>query len=74
MADGSATFPFGKHEGQSLDEVASTKAGLRYLDWVKGWMEEKDMCENHRFSDFYEQLLEYTEDPVVSREIEEAIG
>lgn len=39
-------MPFGKHKGQRLDEIATTDAGLRYLDWLHGerggvgWVDE----------------------------------
>lgn len=29
-------IPFGKHRGKSLDEIAETDDGLRYLDWFRG--------------------------------------
>jgi hypothetical protein len=27
---------FGKYEGKSLDEIATSDQGLRYLDWARG--------------------------------------
>lgn len=27
---------FGKYAGQTLDEIAVTDAGLKYLDWLRG--------------------------------------
>jgi hypothetical protein len=30
-------LPFGNYRGQTLDEVAATDEGLRYLDWLVGW-------------------------------------
>lgn len=29
-------MPFGKYKGQTLDDIASTDDGLRYLDWLAG--------------------------------------
>ncbi len=29
-------LPFGKHKGQTLDEIAETDDGLKYLDWLVG--------------------------------------
>ena len=36
MGLGDYEMPFGKYEGETLDEIASTDAGLRYLDWAAG--------------------------------------
>ena len=33
-------MPFGKYKGQTLDNIASTDAGLLYLDWAAGEFEE----------------------------------
>jgi hypothetical protein len=30
-------MPFGRNRGRTLDEIAETDDGLRYLDWVMGW-------------------------------------
>ena len=29
-------MPFGKYKGKTIDEVAVTDEGLRYLDWFAG--------------------------------------
>ena len=29
---------FGKYAGKTLDEIATTDEGLRYLDWLRGMM------------------------------------
>ena len=29
-------MPWGQHEGKTIDEVAVTDRGLRYLDWLVG--------------------------------------
>ncbi len=54
---------FGKHKGRSLDEIASTDEGLRYLDWL---VEEK----------IYDKWLRaaldiYMDDPAIKKELED---
>ena len=29
-------MPFGKYKGQTLDQIAESDAGLKYLDWMRG--------------------------------------
>ncbi len=36
IAPGDFILPFGKHKGLSIDKVAETDEGLRYLDWMRG--------------------------------------
>lgn len=33
-------MPFGKHKGRTLDEIARSDEGLRYLDFMYGDMEK----------------------------------
>ncbi len=30
-------MPFGEFKGMTLDQIAGTDRGLRYLDWLIGW-------------------------------------
>jgi hypothetical protein len=35
-------LPYGTHKGKTLDKVAETDSGLRYLDWLFGEIEAED--------------------------------
>jgi uncharacterized protein (DUF3820 family) len=39
---GKYVMPLGKYGGRTLDEIAATDEGLRYLDWLIGqeWLRE----------------------------------
>lgn len=56
--------PFGKHKGQTLDDVASIDEGLRYLDWMVGcdWL----------FGQFKAALETYLADSSIAKEVEAA--
>lgn len=62
-------IPFGKHKGRTLDDVASSTAGLLYLDKQRGrdWVRE-----NH--PDLMQALDTYLSEPGVSRELDRALG
>jgi hypothetical protein len=36
-------IPFGQHRGQTIDQVARTDKGLKYLDWLLGqdWLRQE---------------------------------
>lgn len=36
MYSGDYVMPFGMHKDETLDEIAATDEGLRYLDWAAG--------------------------------------
>lgn len=57
-------MPFGKYKGSTLDEVASTDEGLRYLDWLVG----RDLYPETRL-----RIEAYLADPTIRRALEEAI-
>lgn len=52
-------MPFGKYKGRTLDEIAKSDEGLRYLDWADGEWENPP-----------EQILTYCADPSIAAEIE----
>lgn len=56
---------FGKHKGKSLNEIASTNEGLRWLDWAAGEFDPT--------SSAGAAIRMYVADPQVQREIEEAL-
>jgi exodeoxyribonuclease X len=57
---------FGKHKGKTIDQIAKTDAGLRYLDWMVGL---PDLREDTKAA-----LEEYLKRPSVSREIDRILG
>lgn len=63
---GKKVLGFGKYKGQSIDSIATSDAGLKYLDWLVGqsWV----------FADVRKCLEEYLGDPVIKRELERLIN
>jgi uncharacterized protein (DUF3820 family) len=57
--------PFGKEQGRTLDQVAMTDAGLRYLDWLSG---------QNLYGRFKEAIEAYLTDPSIARELEQIMG
>lgn len=54
-------LPFGKYIGQTLDQVAETEEGLRYLDWARGeWTNKPDLVR---------ALNTYLSDPAIEKEL-----
>lgn len=58
------TIPFGKFKDKTLDEVASSDEGLRYLDWLRG---------QKTYGYFGTCLEVYMSDPTIKREVERVI-
>lgn len=58
-------IPWGDYKGQAIDDVASTDNGLRDLDKLFGWMQEK----KHR-SAFRTALSVYLSDDSIKRELD----
>jgi len=54
-------FPFGKHKGKTLDKIASTDDGLKYLDWARGL--------DNLFPATRAALKTYLDDPAIKREL-----
>ncbi len=59
-------MPFGKWKGLTLDEIAETSDGLRWLDWAAG---EFDVT-----SEAGQQIRSFVANPAIVREIIEAIA
>jgi hypothetical protein len=59
-------MPYGKYMGQTLDSIAMTDDGLRYLDWLYGECERRN-------TDVRRALHVYLGDPTVTAEIERAL-
>lgn len=54
-------MPFGKHKGKTLDEIAETDNGLKYLDWLNG-ITLRDPVKS------YVQI--YLSDPTIKKEMD----
>ncbi len=72
MNVGDFRLRFGKHSGQTLRQIGMSNDGLKYLDWLVGWLEEDD-ARRLRFADLLEDLRGYLALPEVKRRVEEAI-
>lgn len=61
----SVTMPFGKFKGLTLDKIAETDAGLKYLDWLAGqnWLKENLSV----------PLGVYLKDPAIAESLDRAI-
>lgn len=64
---GQFRMPFGKYKGRTLDGIASSDDGLRYLDWLLG---EQNAQRRPEWGDAVEA---YLSDPSIQRELEEAL-
>jgi len=56
------TMPFGKHKGKTLDEIAESDRGLRYLDWAVGEFDAGSVRG---------AIEVYLDDPSIRKELEE---
>ncbi len=58
-------MPFGKFKSKTLDEIARTNEGLRYLDWLIGqeWLK----------GDLKSCVGTFLTDPSMSKEVEQAM-
>lgn len=63
---GTFVMKFGKRIGETLDEIARTDDGLRYLDWLAG--------SNSLWPDTREALDTYLSDPSIKRELDSVLG
>lgn len=57
---------FGTYRGSSLDDIATSDDGLKYLDWLRGqkWVGGR----------LREALTAYLEDPAIKRDLENILG
>lgn len=63
-------MPYGKYFGRTLDDIASTDAGLLYLDWVRGITKP----ERPDLNPLYLALRAYLDDPTISKDVAELSG
>lgn len=59
-------MPLGQHAGKTLDQIATSDAGLLYLDWLRGERKRKS-------EPLDEALTVYLEDPTIAKEIGAAL-
>lgn len=62
-------MPFGKYRGKTLDAVAASDDGLRYMDWLAGEMESMTPPAD---GPAYMHMAAYLRDPAIMRELEDA--
>jgi len=55
---------FGKYKGNTIDQIASTDEGLKYLDWLRGKMES-----DNDTSTTYKIICIYLNEPSIQREL-----
>lgn len=58
-------MPFGKFKGRTLDAIASTDSGLKYLDWLRGERAYDNSCKPIDHA-----LDAYMSDDTIKRELE----
>lgn len=59
-------MPYGAHKGKTVDKVAETDAGLRYLDWLFGEIENDD-------SVVRDALGVYLADPAIAADVAKVV-
>lgn len=63
---------FGTNAGKTIDEVAKTDAGLRYLDWLRGHRRSDDALANKTGLDG--ALVAYLDDPAIAADLAKLTG
>jgi hypothetical protein len=63
-------MPWGKYKGQTLDVIAVTDAGLKYLDWLLGELDKK----SGKHQNILQALVEYLGDAAIARDLENLKG
>jgi predicted alpha/beta hydrolase len=56
---------FGKYRGKTVDEIASSNGGLRYLDWMRGALHLDFHTAN--------AVCSYLEDPTIAKDLAELV-
>ena len=54
-------MPFGMYKGDTLNSIASSYEGLKYLDWIVG---------EHLYGDVKDAIEAYLDDASVQRDLE----
>ena len=58
-------IPFGTYTGETIDKIAESDDGLKYLDWLRGQAWLKDPLKTH--------VLNYLNDPTIKKELEKIL-
>lgn len=61
-------MPFGKYKGQTLDTIAASNDGLKYLDWLFGELENDSLRQ-----ETFRYLKDYLLDPTIQKELEDIL-
>lgn len=61
------TMPFGKHHGESLEQIAVDDEGLKYLDYMRGTLEADK-------TELLEAICRYLDEPVIERELKAVLN
>ena len=64
------TLRFGMYEGNTLDQIAETSRGLKYLDWLR---EQQERDEGGQYPETYASICCYLDDPTIARALESAL-
>jgi len=68
-------MPFGKHAGRTLDDIATSDAGLRYLDWLRGEREKPGPGPRGGLPDVVlSALVAYLDDPAIKSDLRALVG
>lgn len=55
-------MPFGKYEGEKLDDIGISDEGLKYLDWLRA---------ERKMGPMAPYIRAYLDDPVIKKELAE---
>lgn len=67
---GSCTFTFGSYDGQTVEEVSRSDAGLRYLDWLR----DQKWFKGPKYKHIRKAVEKYLSSDAVARELRDLIG
>ena len=56
---------FGEHNGKTIDKIAESDKGLKYLDWLRGQNYLRDPARMH--------IEYYLSDPTIKKELEKIL-
>jgi uncharacterized protein (DUF3820 family) len=64
-------LPFGKYSGKTIDKIAETDEGLRWLDWLRGEIETGRLhAGNEQMqTEIRKALRDYLDDPAIAGDL-----
>jgi len=65
-------IPFGRFKGREIADVADSDDGLRYLDWLVGWIESDD-DRKANMDGLLQAIREHLARPEIARRVDVAI-